>query len=35
MLGIPFSKLSGDVEGDVAQLKGEAIEAAQIKKSCK
>ncbi len=34
LLGIPFSKLSGDVEGDVARLKGEveAIETAQIKK---
>lgn len=37
LLGIPFSKLSGDVEGDVARLKGEieAIETAQIKKKCK
>ena len=37
LLGIPFSKLSGDHEGDVARLKGEveAIETAQIKKGCK
>lgn len=37
LLGIPFSKLSGDVEGDVARLKGEveAIDTAQIKKKCK
>jgi len=37
LLGIPFSKLSGDVEGDVARLKGEveAIDTAQVKKKCK
>ena len=37
LLGIPFSKLSGDHEGDVARLKGEveAIETAQIKRECK
>lgn len=37
LLGIPFSKLSGDHEGDVAKWKGEveAIETAQIKKRCK
>ncbi|MDP3925902.1 MAG: hypothetical protein Q8Q84_21450 [Hydrogenophaga sp.] len=37
LLGIPFSKLSGDHEGDVARLKGEveAIETAQIKSKCK
>ena len=37
LLGIPFSKLSGDVEGDIARLKGEveAIETAQIKQKCK
>jgi hypothetical protein len=36
LLGIPFSKLSGDVEGEVARLKGEveAISTAQIKKGC-
>lgn len=36
LLGIPFSKLSGDHEGDVARLKGEveAIETAQIKNKC-
>jgi hypothetical protein len=36
-LGIPFSKLSGDHEGDVAKLKGEveAIDTAQIKAKCK
>lgn len=34
--GIPFSKLSGDHEGDVARLKGEveALETAQIKTRC-
>ncbi len=34
--GVPFSKLSGDHEGDVACLKGEveAIETAQIKNRC-
>lgn len=33
---VPFSKLSGDHEGDVARLKGEveAIETAQIKNRC-
>jgi hypothetical protein len=37
LLGIPFSKLFGDHEGDVARLKGEveAIETAQIKSKCK
>jgi len=37
LLGIPFSKLSGDHEGDVARLKGEveAIETAQVKNKCK
>lgn len=36
LLGIPFSKLSGDHEADVAKWKGEieAIETAQIKKKC-
>jgi hypothetical protein len=36
LLGIPFSKLTGDVEGDVARLKGEveAIETAEIRKKC-
>jgi len=35
-LGIPFSKLSGDVEGEIARLKGEilAIETATIKSKC-
>lgn len=37
LLAIPFSKLSGDHEGDVARWKGEvqAIETAQIKNKCK
>lgn len=37
LLGIPFSKLSGDHEGDIARLKGEveAIETSQIKLKCK
>jgi hypothetical protein len=37
LLGIPFSKLSGDHAGDVAKWKGEieAIETAQIKNQCK
>lgn len=37
LLGIPFSKLSGDHEGEVARLKGEveAIDTAQIKARCK
>ena len=37
LLGIPFSKLSGDHEADVAKWKGEieAIETAQIRKKCK
>lgn len=37
LLGIPFSKLSGDHAGDVAKWKGEveAIETAQIKNKCK
>ena len=36
LLGIPFSKLSGDHAGDVAKWKGEieAIETAKIKKKC-
>lgn len=37
LLGVPFSKLSGDHEGDVARLKGEveAVDTAQIKTGCK
>jgi hypothetical protein len=37
LLGVPFSKLSGDHEGDVARLKGEieAIDTAQVKGKCK
>lgn len=37
LIGVPFSKLSGDHEGDVAKLKGEveAIETAQVKNGCK
>jgi hypothetical protein len=37
LLGIPFSKLSGDHEGDIARLKGEveAIETVQIKSRCR
>jgi hypothetical protein len=37
LLGVPFSKLSGDHEGDVARLKGEveAIDTAQVKAGCK
>lgn len=36
-LGIPFSKLSSDHEGDVARLKGEveAVDTAQVKAKCK
>jgi len=36
LLGVPFSKLSGDHEADVAKWKGEvgAIETAQIKNKC-
>lgn len=36
LLGIPFSKLSGDYEGEVARLKGEveALETAKIKNKC-
>jgi hypothetical protein len=36
LLGVPFSKLSGDHEADVARLKGtvEAIETAQVKAKC-
>lgn len=36
LLGIPFSKLSGDHEGEVARLKGEveALETAQVKNKC-
>jgi hypothetical protein len=37
LLGIPFSKLSGDFEGEIAQLKGEleALDTAQVKAKCK
>jgi hypothetical protein len=37
LLGIPFSKLSGDHEGDIARLKGEveAVDTAQVKNKCK
>jgi hypothetical protein len=37
LLGIPFSKLSGDHEGEVARLKGEveAIDTAMIKARCR
>lgn len=37
LLGIPFSKLSGDHEGDIARLKGEvaALETAQVKGKCR
>lgn len=37
LLGIPFSKLSGDHEADVAKWKGEieAIDTVQIRKKCK
>ena len=37
LLAVPFSKLSGDSEADVAKYKGivEAIETAQIKNKCK
>jgi hypothetical protein len=36
LLGVPFSKLSGDHEGDVARLKGEveALQTAQVKNRC-
>lgn len=36
LLGIPFSKLSGDHAGNVAKWKGEieAIETAKVKKKC-
>jgi len=36
LIGVPFSKLSGDHEGDVARLKGEveAIKTAQVKGKC-
>lgn len=36
LLGVPFSKLTGDVEGEIARLKGEieAIDTAQIKQKC-
>ena len=36
LFGVPFSKMSGDVEGEVARLKGEveAIETASINKQC-
>ena len=37
LLGIPFSKLSGDHEAEIAQLKGEveALDTAQVKAKCK
>lgn len=37
LLGIPFSKLTGDFEGEVARLKGEveAVETAQIRSGCR
>lgn len=37
ILGIPFSKLTGDHAGDVGKWKGEveALDTAQIKKKCK
>lgn len=36
LVGVPFSKLSGDHEGEVARLKGEveALDTAQIKAKC-
>jgi len=36
LFGIPFSKLEGDVEGEIARLKGEieAIDTAMIKNKC-
>lgn len=36
LFGVPFSKLSGDAEGEIARLKGEieAIDTAQIKQEC-
>jgi hypothetical protein len=36
-LALPFSKLSGDHEADVARLKGEveALDTAQVKNHCK
>lgn len=36
LFGIPFSKMSGDYEGEIARLKGqvEAIETAQVKNGC-
>lgn len=36
LIGVPFSKLSGDHEGEIARLKGEieAIETAQTKSRC-
>ncbi|EJE49931.1 hypothetical protein PMI14_05501 [Acidovorax sp. CF316] len=36
LLGVPFSKMSGDHEADVARAKGEieALETAQIKNRC-
>ena len=36
LLGIPFSKLSGDHEAEIAHLKGEleALETAQVKAKC-
>ncbi len=36
LIGIPFSKLSGDHEGEIARLKGEveAVETAQLKSKC-
>ncbi|MCW5220532.1 hypothetical protein D5041_12470 [Verminephrobacter aporrectodeae subsp. tuberculatae] len=36
LIGVPFSKLSGDHEGEIATLKGEveAIKTAQMKMKC-
>jgi hypothetical protein len=36
LFGVPFSKMSGDYEGEIARLKGqvEAIETAQVKNGC-
>jgi len=36
LFGVPFSKLSGDVEGEIARLKGEveAIDTVRIKRKC-
>lgn len=37
LLGIPFSKLTGDFQADIAKYKGEieAIETAKVKAGCK